>query len=124
MKIVSVLFVLLFSVFAIVQFNDPDPLLWGSLYLLMAGVSAAAFFGKLPNYLVIGLMALCLFMMAGLWSGTMQWFNSPERTLIFDDIAKMQNIYIEEAREFLGLSICLIALTYFFISGRKSAVAQ
>jgi hypothetical protein len=124
MKIVSVLFVLLFSVFAIVQFNDPDPLLWGSLYLLMAGVSTAAFFGKLPNYLVIGLMALCLFMMAGLWSGTMQWFNSPERTLIFDDIAKMQNIYIEEAREFLGLSICLIALTYFFISGRKSAVAQ
>ena len=124
MKIVSVLFVLLFSVFAIVQFNDPDPLLWGSLYLLMAGVSAAAFFGKLTNYLVIGLMALCLFMMACLWSGTMQWFNSPERTLIFDDIAKMQNIYIEEAREFLGLSICLIALTYFFISGRKSAVAQ
>ncbi|MFZ9982609.1 MAG: transmembrane 220 family protein, partial [Cyclobacteriaceae bacterium] len=113
-----------FLVFAIVQLNDPDPLLWVSLYLLMAGVSAAAFFEKLPNYLIIGLMALCLFMMTGLWSGTMQWFNSPERTLIFDDIAKMQNIYIEEAREFLGLCICLVALTYFLISGRGAQVAQ
>lgn len=112
------MFILLFLVFALVQINDPDPLRWASVYLLMAGVSAAAFFKKLPVYITILGMAVCFFMMAGLWSGTMQWFNSEERTLIFDDIAKMQNIYIEEAREFFGLCICMLALVLYLVSGK------
>lgn len=112
------MFILLFLVFALVQINDPDPLRWASVYLLMAGISAAAFFKKLPVYITIAGMAVCFFLMAGLWSGTMQWFNSEERTLIFDDIAKMQNIYIEEAREFFGLCICMLALVLYLVSGK------
>jgi len=51
--------------------------------------------------------------------GMLEWLGSPNRKLLFDNIAKMQYPYIEEAREFLGLLICIAVLLYFFVRHRK-----
>jgi hypothetical protein len=56
---------------------------------------------------------------AVLAEGAWQWWQSPDRALLFDEIAKMQNIYIEETREFLGLLICLVVLLVQFLTHAK-----
>lgn len=51
--------------------------------------------------------------------GAYEWFQSPDKAMLFDDLAKMQNLYIEETREFLGLVICLAVLTLHFLGAKR-----
>jgi len=119
MKAIAIFSGIIFLVFTVVQFNDPDPLYWIFIYLLTAGFSFAAFFNR--SYPKVMLLAIGMYLNAafGLWAGVVEWFHSPDRSLLFDDIAKMQHIYIEEAREFLGLMMALAALIYFYFSASK-----
>jgi hypothetical protein len=55
-----------------------------------------------------------------LFPGALEWFQSPDKALLFDDLAKMQNLYIEETREFLGLMICVAVLVFHFIKAKKT----
>ena len=49
MKTANWIFSLLFTSLAIVQFNDPDPLVWVLLYGLVAVFFALAALGRLPR---------------------------------------------------------------------------
>jgi Transmembrane family 220, helix len=118
MKIINAVLALMFMAFAFVQVNDPDPILWILIYGAMAAISAMAIFEfykpkvmllMAVGYLVYGVL---------LFPGMMEWFRSSDRSLLFDDIAKMQYPYIEEAREFLGLGICLIVLVLYLLRAR------
>ena len=113
MKILNSFLTLMFLAFALVQLNDPDPLIWILIYVAMAIISGMAFF----EFYIPKLMWTLTFIYVGyaivLFPGVWKWANSPDRALLFDDIAKMQNLYIEEAREFLGLLICLLALAFY-----------
>jgi len=42
---------------------------------------------------------------------------------LFDNLAKMEHWYIEEAREFLGLMICVSILVMYVIKARKQRTA-
>lgn len=121
MKILNSFFVLLFLVFAYVQINDPDPVLWVLIYLNMAFICGVAVFRKLPGtwlFITGGIYFLyACFLIPGSWA----WFQSPDRSLLFDDIAKMQYPYIEETREFLGLVICLFVLLILFFTSRQNS---
>ncbi len=55
-----------------------------------------------------------------LWQGVIDWLRSPDRSLLFDDLAKMQYPYIEETREVMGLVICLAVLGMLWVRSRKS----
>ncbi len=119
MKIIHVVLALMFLSFAALQINDPDPLIWILIYLNMVVLSALAF---LKRYYKpwIGITAGLYFIYAIiLFPGAMEWFHSPDRALLFDDLAKMQFPYIEETREFLGLVICLSVLGFQFFVSRK-----
>jgi disulfide bond formation protein DsbB len=99
--------------------NDPDPLLWILIYGNMAVLSILAMFKMHFKYWV--LLSALFFIVYGsiLAGGAWQWWQSPDKSLLFDDLAKMQNIYIEETREFLGLVICLAALILQYITQVK-----
>ncbi len=56
---------------------------------------------------------------ATLAGGAMEWFQSPDRSLLFDDLAKMQYPYIEESREFLGLIISIVVILFHLLANRK-----
>ena len=109
----------MFMAFAFVQVNDPDPILWILIYGAMAVLSVMAIFEyyipKLMWVLVVGYLIYVVI----LFPGMMDWLHSDDRSLLFDDLAKMQYIYIEEAREFLGLIICLSVLGLYFVRSRK-----
>jgi hypothetical protein len=110
---------LMFLLFAAVQYNDPDPGLWMLVYGAMVVVCVASIFHKYYVNLMIPMAGGYLILSALVVEGMLTWLSSPNRNLLFDDVAKMQYPYIEEAREFLGLLICLAVLLYLFVRHRK-----
>jgi hypothetical protein len=119
-KVVNALLALMFFAFAAVQYNDPDPGLWIIIYGAMGVACAAAMFDYYSSPLMIGMVGGYLVLSALHVEGMLAWLNSQHRKEIFDDVAKMQYPYIEEAREFLGLLICLIVLQYLFYRERRT----
>jgi len=124
MRIVHITLAVLFLLFTIVQFNDPDPLLWIAIYGSMVALCVLAAFKKFYPYIMIVQGVLFLIYCVLLWSGVSQWFASDEKEMLFDDIAKMQYPYIEESREFLGLAICLVVIAlYLWLAFRNKKVS-
>lgn len=122
MKILKIFFAVLFLTFVVVQFNDPDPLMWIIVYGAMVVISVMAFFRRYPLGVMTAMAAGYLIMTVLHFDGFTDWLASPDRRLLFDDLAKMQYPYIEEAREFLGLLICVAVLIfYFYLSKREQA---
>jgi hypothetical protein len=124
MKIVNILLALLFASFAAVQFNDPDPLIWIFIYGAVAILCALASFGiYVRGVMIVLLLAYagysCLFI-----DGTMTWLSQEDKSILFDDLSKMQHPYIEEAREFLGLLICLAVLGMHLIRSSKMKIKK
>ena len=111
----------MFLAFAFVQVNDPDPILWILIYGAMAVLSVMAIFEYyVPIVLYLLGVGYAVYLIL-LFPGMMDWFHSADRSLLFDDLAKMQYYYIEEAREFLGLMICEIVLLFYIFLARALA---
>src|SRR5688572_23683379 len=121
MRILNSILALMFIAFAFLQVNDPDPVLWILIYGAMAVLSVMAIFEYYIPVLIYALSVGYAVYLVILFPGVMDWFNSPDRSLLFDDIAKMQYTYIEEAREFLGLLICEAVLVFYVLRARASA---
>jgi hypothetical protein len=120
MKFVNLLLALMFLVFAFLQINDPDPVHWIIIYGLMAATCVLAAFRvyyRIP--MIIFLVTLVAYSLVFI-QGLMEWFAQPDKSVLFDDVMKMQYPYIEESREFLGLWICIIVLTIHLLLSRKS----
>lgn len=110
----------MFLTFAFVQINDPDPVIWILIYGAMAVLSIMAIFEYYPKKFIIGLLVLYVLYSSVYFPGVLEWLRKDNKALLFDDLAKMQFPYIEEAREFLGLMICVVVLLFYTLrSGRK-----
>ena len=110
----------MFMSFAFVQVNDPDPILWILIYGAMAAISVMAIFEfYIPKLMWILLSGYLIYVVI-LLPGFMDWLNSEDKSLLFDDLAKMQYLYIEEAREFLGLGICIAVLAFYLKRSYKN----
>lgn len=118
-KISNALLALMFLGFAFLQVDDPDPMLWILIYGNMAVLSVLAMFRMRFRIWVLITVIVYMILAARLVPGAVDWFQSPDRSLLFDDLAKMQYPYIEETREFLGLIICLVVLAIQTFQARK-----
>lgn len=108
----NILMVVLFLLSASVQPNDPDPLVWISLYVLAAVFSIAHAFQKLPAFWSF---AFALF--AFLWALRLLpefWGQAPLRE-VFGRV-DMKTEAVEVAREFGGL---MIITTWMVVLGRR-----
>lgn len=123
MKFLHGFLALMFLAFAGLQFNDPDPALWILIYASMAFICMMALFKVFSKtamgILAAGYIVYCFF----LWPGVSEWLAQENKGVLFDDVMKMEHLYIEESREFLGLVICLIVLAFYtLLSLRKKPV--
>lgn len=119
MKLVYLCFSSIFLLFAAVQINDPDPYYWMLIYLSVGVLCFLAFLDRYypkVTLLFIGAYALAAI---GLLGSFRDWLISDDRSMLFDEFAKMQYPYVEETREFLGLVITLIALSVLYYQSRK-----
>jgi len=110
----------MFMAFASLQINDPDPALWILIYGAMSVVCVMAIFEYYHRTLMIVLALAYSMYCFFLWPGVVEWLKQENKSALFDDVMKMEHLYIEESREFLGLLICLAVLVlYFFRSLHK-----
>lgn len=123
MKYLAIFFALMFMAFAALQVNDPDPVLWILIYGVMAVISVMAIFEFYNRKLIIGLGVLFIVYMIILFPGVAEWFRQDDKSVLFDDVMKMEYPYIEESREFLGLLICQIVLVIYFFRSIRRKVA-
>lgn len=119
MKVLNFILAILFLLFAFVQINDPDPVLWILIYGNMAVLCVLAMFKMRFVYWLVGSIVLYSIYASLLVGGAWQWLQSPDRSLLFDDLAKMQYAYIEETREFLGLFICIAVALFHLVLIKK-----
>jgi Transmembrane family 220, helix len=108
MHLLFVLFDALMAVYfvfaAVVNFNDPDPVRWVSMYFALAAACVLALLGRLP-WAGPGALAL----IALLWAGTLApRVIGKVRFRAMFSTWKMQNAQVEEAREMYGLLIAVI----------------
>lgn len=119
MKVLNFILAVMFLFFAFLQVDDPDPLLWILIYGAMAVLAVLAMFNMFfPRITLILLVVFVAYSLVYL-DGVREWLQHDDKAALFDDVAKMEHLYIEESREFLGLWICILVLIFYFVRGRK-----
>lgn len=126
MKIFNIIFLILFIIFAGLQYNDPDPYIWIPLYLLGAYICYTAIQKKFPKtlyiagFLIYGIYALYLFFDK---AGVISWATEHDAENLVQSM-KATKPWIEETREFGGLTILLtaMAVNWFDLKKREKAV--
>lgn len=117
MKIANLLLGLLFIIFAALQYNDPDPLRWMAVYLLVAYVCIAAAFGKYHRSALWGILGLVTIWMALCLPDFIAWVRMGSPNIAAE--MKATTPYIENTREFLGLFICWVVVVWQVLQERK-----
>lgn len=111
-KIFNVIFCVLFIIAAALQYNDPDPYVWITIYLYSAILCYfAASYRFYPGiylggFAILSIYALYLFFDK---TGVLNWAGEHEAENIAQGM-KATKPWIEETREFFGLIIILIVL--------------
>ena len=118
MKFFNIFFSVVFTLFAVVQYNDPDPYLWVPIYLYPALLCFLKFIQKpIPTlaywagFLVFG--AYAIYKMFDT-NGIIDWVQFHNASNIASTM-KAEKPWIEESREFFGLLIIIILLGINYI---------
>lgn len=112
MKIANIVFAILFSLFAAVQYNDPDPWRWAMMYSYVAIVCGLAALGKRNQYAIgLGLLASTIWALC-LMPEFLNWLKMGSPTIVHQ--MKAETPYVEFTREFLGLTLCILTLAWQF----------
>ena len=87
------------------QWNDPDPIRWFSLYATAAVLSATSVFVSIPRSIFVGLACV-----AGLWTAT-----------ILPSVLSVRSFTgTEEEREIAGLALVVVASVVLWRSGART----
>lgn len=109
----------MFFIFAIIQLNDPDPIIWFSIYLVVALISIISNYKKIPVYIVWTLIIGYL-LYAGLhFYYFIDWVQTEQKDEIFGEMV-YEKPYLEGTREFIGLVMAAGALLYQVDKRKKS----
>jgi len=124
MKIFNLVFVVLFILFAALQYNDPDPYLWIPIYLYGAFVCWMAYKEKVKPVLIFAGIAVYAAYAIYLFvadDGVLSWMTDHHAENIAGTM-KAEQPWIEDAREFFGLAILIIVflVNYFFLRKRNT----
>ncbi len=120
MKILNLFLAVMFLVFAFVQLNDPDPVVWILIYGVLAVICILAAF-RVYSKMAIAFILVGLAAYSNLFfDGLLEWLSQPDKSILFDDLAKMQHPYVEESREFLGLMVCILTLIVQFVAAIRA----
>jgi len=117
MKVINIVLTILFAVFAVVQFNDPDPWFWVLLYGFIAVISGFAIVGKYYKRAIYIGMAICFLGVVIFYPDFRDWMNMGSPNIA--ESMKAEKPHIEFVREFFGLVICFLALLFHFFQKRK-----
>jgi len=122
MKIFCFVLAALFFASAAVQFNDPDPAVWVTIYGTTGLIAVFAAFERYNPWVVLILMAACVYEAYQFFPGFWTWVTDGMPTITGS--MKAESSYLEMVREFLGVVITLAALIFFYARARRKQLAQ
>ena len=123
MKIFNIICCVLFIVFAGLQYNDPDPLLWIAIYGYTAVLCYLAARGKYyQKTYIVGIVVYSVYAVYKIFdqNGLLDWITLHEAESIAATM-KAERPWIEESREFFGLVILIVVLSINWFFARKPA---
>jgi hypothetical protein len=120
MKIFNLVLAVFFVASAALQINDPDPWLWIGLYTTVALICGFAAFGKYNRWVILLVMAVCIFELSTLLPDFRNWIADDMPSIT--ESMKAESPYVELVREFLGVAICLIVLIFQYTRCRYLAL--
>ncbi|WP_051205496.1 transmembrane 220 family protein [Salinimicrobium xinjiangense] len=112
MKLLNAFFVVIFTISAVIQYNDPDPLLWMAIYGYGALVCLLALLGK--DHIVLHYAGILIFLTYALYlffvpDGVLSWITEHDAENITGSMSE-EKPWVESTREFFGLLILSFAL--------------
>jgi hypothetical protein len=126
MKVFNILFIVVFIVFAALQYNDPDPFIWIPMYLYAAFLCFLALRHKYyPALYYVGLGAYLVYATFLFFdkTGVLSWAKEHDAENLVQTM-KATKPWIEETREFGGLFIVIIVLLVNLIQLKKGRKSQ
>lgn len=120
MKILYVIFALLFGLFAYFQYNDSDWYIWIILYGFVAIMSFLAIYNRFNNTVMIPAIIVFILYFIYLAPNIFEWIQSGQSISAMSD----ERPYVEGTREALGLLIALAAMFVIYWDGRKKIRAR
>jgi len=108
MRLVNIVLALLFALFAIVQYNDPDPWLWIGIYSFIAIISGLAVAEIYPTWIIRIGLAGCVIGLGILLPDFIDWMSAGAESIT--ETMKAEKPHIELTREFLGLLLCALVM--------------
>lgn len=121
MKVFNIIFIILFVLFAGLQYNDPDPYIWIPIYLYAAFLCYEAVKGRYqPILYIIGMIVYIVYAVYLFFdkTGVLDWAREHDA----ENIAQSMHAdkpWIEETREFGGLLIVVLVLVVNIIWLRR-----
>jgi energy-coupling factor transporter transmembrane protein EcfT len=115
MRITCLLIAAVSLLCAILQYNDPDPLLWGAYYFAIALFALLSAVGFRLRLGFIALVAASVSMLLTTLPGVQQYLSNQDGQTLANAMSK-EFPYIEQTREFGGALICLAATIFCFVS--------
>src|ERR1051326_2254600 len=121
MKILNLVFCIIFIFFAALQYNDPDPYVWMPLFFYADALSWFAFRGKyLPCAYLLEIAVYPVYAVYKFFdeNGVWDWVTKHDAANIAGTM-KAEQPWIEETREFFGLVILIVVLLTDYFYSRK-----
>jgi hypothetical protein len=120
MKRINLILAFLFALFAVVQYNDPDPWAWILMYCFIGAICAFAAFGKYNEFIIGFSFGICLFWAIELLPDFFNWIEMGTPNIATE--MKTEEPHIELVREFLGIFICMGVLVFQLIQFKKRSL--
>ena len=127
MKFFNIFFCIIFILFALVQYNDPDPYIWVPIYLYSALLCFLNFLQKPISSIAYwaGFLVFAAYAIYKMFdtNGIIDWIQFHNASNIASTM-KAEKPWIEESREFFGLLIILIVLGINYIKKSNPLAAS
>ena len=123
MKILNIIFCVLFLISAGLQYNDPDPYIWMPIYLYGAVLCWLAFRNQYyPKAYVAGIIIFSGYALYYFFTdnGVLDWIQKHNAENIAATM-KASTPWIEETREFFGLVILIVVLTVNLVYAKRKS---
>lgn len=120
-KTLFLTFSLIMLSFVVVQYNDPDPWLWMTIYGTVAiflALGAFRIYFPVPMYIQMGLMAAGILY---LFPSVIDWISLEKGENLMQQMNNSK-LYIEETRECGGLIVALSFLILLWSNFRKNKI--
>lgn len=119
-RIFDIIIAIVFVVFAVVQWNDPDPWLWMLIYIYVAlSIILFVFTDKSSLWLLVGIL-FCLVLSINYVPDVLQWVEDGMPSIVAS--MKAESKYIELVREFFGTILALVTFSFYYYIDRRKRI--